>query len=112
MKALTFEDIQKRKWETVEHEFCTGVKITRLQGFNGATNINHHSIRIVSDKVPEFRGSSRKVSRKTIILEYNAFGESGEEVVLPIGTGVKEAKQKALQLVKKLIEEHGAVFAV
>lgn len=107
-ESLNYNDIEKRKWLTV-YDDVMQVDVTYLDGFRH--NIYHHTIAIVKDKIPEYRGSSRKVTRYTVEIACGPYGETGETTKMPLGSKLQDAKKKAFELVK-LAMSQGLEFKI
>ena len=93
--------MKKYKWH-MDTDEITSAKVYWYGPFRGLTNVFYHAIEIYSERVKNrFSGTYR--TRHTIKIAFGPYGEAGETEVLPFGTRIKEAKQKALVIAEQAI---------
>ncbi len=82
------------KWSHF-NDNITKAKVSWLGEFRALTNRFYHAIEIYTDKVKKY---DRYATRHTIKIACGPYGEAGEQIELPLGTKLKDAKIKAMQI--------------
>ena len=111
---LTIEDLHKLKFSTLhDHDFINGCKHASLQGMSASTNPFNNCVTVFTQKklAPRstFMGKTEKYGKDwteyTVVVQGDRWGETRDEIVLPRGANLADAKKKAIEIAELYIKD-------
>lgn len=102
--AATAEDLDRLKWH-VYNDDCLNQRVYSLGPFQAGSHIHHHGIQVFSQREPVSPGisGSPRLVRHEIQIRCDAYGEAGDDQLLPFGTKIADAKKAAIEMAKRAI---------
>ena len=108
--AITPEKIKELKFPPLtEHDYSAGSKHTSLPGFSESSNMYYNCVTIFTDSKRDNYGGPRW-TQYTVKVCGDKYGETADEVVLPRGATLKDAKQKAYEMAAEYAKQ-GLLYA-